>query len=77
MAQRIRQTAERAGPTLSSREREVLELVSTGLSSPEVAAHLNLSTTTVKTHLQRIYEKLGVTDRAAAVAEGMRRHLLE
>ncbi len=77
VAQRIRQTAERTGPTLSAREREVLELVSAGLSSPEVARRLNLSTTTVKTHLQRIYEKLGVGERAAAVAEAMRQHLLD
>jgi len=77
VAQRIRQTAERAAPTLSVREREVLELVAAGLSSPEVARRLNLSTTTVKTHLQRVYEKLGVGDRAAAVAEAMRQHLLE
>jgi two-component system nitrate/nitrite response regulator NarL len=77
VARRIRLTAERSGPTLSAREREVLELVSTGMSSPEVARRLNLSTTTVKTHLQRIYEKLGVGDRAAAVAEAMRQHLLE
>jgi two-component system nitrate/nitrite response regulator NarL len=77
VAQRIRQTAERTGPSLSAREREVLELIATGLSSPEVARRLNLSTTTVKTHLQRLYEKLGVGDRAAAVAEAMRQHLLE
>ncbi|MGN6872907.1 MAG: response regulator transcription factor [Solirubrobacteraceae bacterium] len=77
VAQRIRQTAERTGPSLSAREREVLELVAAGLSSPEVARRLNLSTTTVKTHLQRLYEKLGVGDRAAAVAEAMRQHLLE
>lgn len=77
VAQRIRQTAVRTGPSLSAREREVLELVATGLSSPEVARRLNLSTTTVKTHLQRLYEKLGVGDRAAAVAEAMRQQLLE
>lgn len=77
VAQRIRQTAARTGPSLSAREREVLELIATGLSSPEVARRLNLSTTTVKTHLQRLYEKLGVGDRAAAVAEAMRQHLLE
>ena len=77
VAQRIRQTAERTGPNLSAREREVLSLVATGLSSPEVARRMNLSTTTVKTHLQRVYEKLGVSDRAAAVAEAMRQRLLE
>jgi two-component system, NarL family, nitrate/nitrite response regulator NarL len=36
-----------------------------------------LSPATVRTHLQHLYEKLGVSDRAAAVAEGMRRGLLE
>jgi two-component system, NarL family, nitrate/nitrite response regulator NarL len=77
VAKRIRQTAARSGPSLSAREREVLQLVSAGLSSPDVARQLNLSTTTVKTHLQRVYEKLGVGDRAAAVAEAMRQHLLE
>lgn len=77
VAQRIRQTAEPTGPSLSAREREVLQLVAAGLSSPEVARRLNLSITTVKTHLQRVYEKLGVSDRAAAVAEAMRQHLLE
>lgn len=77
VAQRIRQTAEQTQPALSAREREVLQLVSAGLSAPEVARRLNLSPTTVKTHLQRVYEKLGVGDRAAAVAEAMRRQLLE
>jgi two-component system, NarL family, nitrate/nitrite response regulator NarL len=77
VARRIRQTAEQAGPSLSAREREVLGFVSAGLSSPDIARRLNLSPTTVKTHLQRIYEKLGVADRAAAVAEAMRRQLLE
>jgi two-component system nitrate/nitrite response regulator NarL len=38
---------------------------------------LFLGASTVKTHAQRLYEKLGVSDRAAAVAEGMRHHLLE
>lgn len=77
VARRIRQTAEQTAPILSTREREVLQLVSAGLSSPEIARRLNLSPTTVKTHLQRVYEKLGVADRAAAVAEAMRRGLLE
>jgi two-component system, NarL family, nitrate/nitrite response regulator NarL len=77
VAQKIRQTAARTGPALSAREREVLGLVAAGLSAPEVARQLHLGTTTVKTHLQRVYEKLGVSDRAAAVAEAMRHHLLE
>lgn len=77
VAQRIRQSAAPAGPLLSEREREVLRLVAAGLSAPEVGRQLKVSPTTVKTHLQRVYEKLGVSDRAAAVAEAMRRQLLE
>ena len=42
-----------------------------------LAAQLFIGASTVKTHTQRLYEKLGVSDRAAAVAEGMRRGLLE
>jgi two-component system nitrate/nitrite response regulator NarL len=62
---------------LTSREREVLKFVSDGHSAPEIAARLYIEPSTVKTHLQNIYEKLGVSERAAAVAEGMRRGLLE
>ena len=46
-------------------------------SAPAIAKQLYLSSATVKTHLQHLYEKLGVSDRAAAVAEAMRRGLLE
>ena len=48
-----------------------------GLSAPEVATRLYVEPSTVKSHLHSLYEKLGVSDRAAAVAEGMRRGLLE
>jgi two-component system, NarL family, nitrate/nitrite response regulator NarL len=68
----------RAGtPVLTSREREALDGLARGLSAPAIARELVLSTATVKTHLQHLYEKLGVSDRAAAVAEAMRRGLLE
>lgn len=62
---------------LSPREREVLALTAEGRSAPEIATRLVLAPTTVKTHLQNLYDKLGVSDRAAAVAEAMRRGLLE
>ena len=52
-------------------------LIAEGLSAPDIAKQIHLSPTTVKTHLDTLYEKLGVSDRAAAVAEGMRRGLLE
>jgi two-component system nitrate/nitrite response regulator NarL len=64
-------------PPLSPREREVLALIADGLSAPEIAARLVLSTATVRTHLQHLYGKLGVSERAAAVAEAMRRGMLE
>jgi two-component system nitrate/nitrite response regulator NarL len=64
-------------PRLSERERQVLGLVAEGLSAPEIADRIHLSTTTVKSHLHSLYEKLGVSDRAAAVAEGMRRGMLD
>ena len=64
-------------PRLSEREQEVLGLIAQGLSAPEIGERIHLSTATVKTHLQHLYEKLGVSERAAAVAEGMRRGLLD
>ena len=64
-------------PRLSEREHEVLRLIAEGLSAPEIGARIHLSTATVKTHLQHLYEKLGVSERAAAVAEGMRRGLVD
>ena len=77
LAGEIRRRAEPAGPVLSPREREVLNLIAKGSSIPAMAAELFLAPSTVKTHVQRLYEKLGVSDRAAAVAEAMRRKLLE
>jgi DNA-binding NarL/FixJ family response regulator len=61
---------------LSPREREVLELVAGGTTNREAAARLFISEATVKTHLMHLYEKLGVNDRAAAVAVGYERGLL-
>ena len=64
-------------PVLSERESETLKLVAEGLSAPDIGRRLHLSTGTVKTHLEHLYEKLGVSERAAAVAQAMRRGLLE
>ena len=64
------------GPELTVREHEVLRLTAEGMSSMEIGRALHLSGATVKTHLQRVYSKLGVSDRAAAVAEAMRLELL-
>ena len=64
-------------PTLSAREREVLAMIAGGQTIPAMAKKLFLAPSTVKTHVQRLYEKLGVGDRGAAVAEAMRRGLLD
>jgi two-component system, NarL family, nitrate/nitrite response regulator NarL len=68
---------EHDGPPLTAREREILSLTAQGRSGPQIGRELYVSPATVKTHLKNIYEKLGVTDRAAAVAEGIRRGLLD
>jgi DNA-binding CsgD family transcriptional regulator len=56
---------------LTPRERQVLRLAAGGWSGPEIAAELVLSPATVKTHFANIYEKLGVRNRAGAVAKAM------
>jgi two-component system nitrate/nitrite response regulator NarL len=77
LAGEIRRRNEPDVPVLSPREREVLKLIAGGSSIPAIAKQLYLAPSTVKTHVQRLYEKLGVGDRAAAVAEAMRRKLLD
>ena len=77
LASQIRQRGLGDTPILTKREREVLVLLCEGKSAPQIAGQLFLGTTTVKSHLGRLYEKLGVSDRAAAVAEAMRRGLIE
>lgn len=62
---------------LSERELEVLRFLASGFTNKEIAQQLFLSTDTVKTHLSNIYRKLGVSDRAHAVAVALRRGLLE
>jgi DNA-binding NarL/FixJ family response regulator len=61
---------------LSRRELEILRLVAAGTTNRDAAAKLLISEATVKTHLLNIYAKLGVSDRAAAVAEAFNRGLL-
>lgn len=77
LAVEIRRRAQPAAQSLSSREREVLSMIGQGLTVAAIAKELYLAPSTVKTHVQRLYEKLGVTGRAAAVAEAMRRGLLD
>lgn len=63
-------------PALTARELGIVRLSAEGLSTAEMARELHVSPATVKTHLQHAFEKLGVSDRAAAVAKVMRAGLL-
>ena len=68
---------DRQAETLSEREVEILQLVAFGQTNRDVAGKLFISPDTVKTHLEHIYQKLGATDRTAAVAEALRRRLID
>jgi two-component system nitrate/nitrite response regulator NarL len=72
---RAREHQER--PLLSARELEVLRLTASGSGAAAIAEQLHLSIATVRTHIQNAYYKLGVSDRAAAVATAMRLGLIE
>lgn len=64
------------GRSLSPREAEILQLIAKGLTNPEVADILSLSRSTIRTHLEHIYEKLEVTNRVEAVTEGLRKGII-
>jgi DNA-binding NarL/FixJ family response regulator len=66
-----------AGPELTARELEVLGCVARGLSNGQIGRELFIGEATVKTHLLRAFEKLGVTDRTAAVTAAYRLGLLD
>src|SRR5690349_6981101 len=63
-------------PAFSVREQQAMRLTADGLSAPQIAAALGIGTATVRTHLERVYRKLGVADRAAMVATAIRLGLL-
>jgi ATP/maltotriose-dependent transcriptional regulator MalT len=65
-----------AVPPLTNRERQVLGLLADGLGNKQIAARLGISTNTVKTHLELLFDKLGVSSRTEAVATAARRGLL-
>ncbi|MGH9282384.1 MAG: LuxR C-terminal-related transcriptional regulator, partial [Acidimicrobiales bacterium] len=69
----VRARAEDAGAVPSPRETEILRLLAGGATSRQVADRMFVSEATVKSHLNRLYKKLGVNDRSAAVAVAMRR----
>ena len=65
-----------AGPGLTEREREVLELIASGATNREIAGALHLSTNTVKEHTSSLYRRLEVRNRAEAVQRAQRLGLL-
>ena len=74
LMQRMRGSAEEEA--LSTREIEVLELVARGTSNKEIAKRLWVSETTVKSHMLHIFDKLGVTDRTAAVTAALKQGII-
>jgi two-component system nitrate/nitrite response regulator NarL len=77
LARQIQLRARDERPVLSPREHEILDRMARGMSGPEIARNLHLSPSTVKSHTEKLYEKLGVADRGAAVAVGIRQGLIE
>jgi two-component system nitrate/nitrite response regulator NarL len=77
IAAQIRAHSTDSRPSLTDREVEILRAVADGHSAAEIGSELNLAESTVKTHLTRIYDKLGVSERAAAVAYAMRHGLID
>jgi DNA-binding NarL/FixJ family response regulator len=73
----VRQVRKPAPPALSAREAEVLRLVARGLTNADIGKRLFISEATVKTHLLRIFNKLDVADRTAAVTTAMQHGLLD
>jgi len=62
---------------LTKREQETLQLIAKGLSNNEIAGILGISKSTVRTHLEHIYQKMDVTNRVEAITEGYKRGMVE
>ncbi|MYW67924.1 response regulator [Streptomyces sp. SID8379] len=76
VASRVMANMRSPRPTLTDRERDILAQLAHGLGNREIAKALFISEATVKTHLGRIYDKLGVDTRAGAVAVAKEQRLL-
>ena len=64
-------------PELSPRQREILESITRGLSNTQIAIQLDISAESVKTHMSKLFAKLGAANRAEAVGIALRKHLLK
>ena len=77
LAGHIRRERAETRQLLTSREVGVLRLLGEGLAAAQIGRELSISVTTVKSHLQHVYDKLGVSTGPAAVSQAIRRGLLE
>jgi DNA-binding NarL/FixJ family response regulator len=77
LAEAMRRRMSPSGPRLSAREAELLELLSEGLSVSAVARRMYISESTVKTHMSKLYEKLGASNRAQALMSAIRLGLIK
>lgn len=64
-------------PALTERETQILQMLADGCSPAEVAERLFISPKTVRNHLTKVYDKLGVNSRSAAIVVGLQHHLIE
>ena len=76
LADAMKRRMEPSGPRLSPREREVLVLLSEGLGVAAIAKRMYVSESTAKTHISKIYEKLGAGNRAQAIMRAVRAGLI-
>ena len=76
LADAMRRRMEPSGPRLSPREQEVLALLAEGLGVAAIAKRIYVSESTAKTHISKIYEKLGAANRAQAIMAGIRAGLI-
>ena len=76
LADAMRRRMEPTGPRLSPREQEVLNLLAEGLGVAAIARKMYVSESTAKTHISKIYEKLGAANRAQAIMAAIRAGLI-
>ncbi len=77
LAEAMKRKLSPSGPRLSPREREVLQLLADGLGVAQISRQLYISESTTKTHISKLYEKLGAGNRAQALMSALRLGLLK
>lgn len=77
LAEAMKRRMSPSGPQLSQREKEVLQLLADGLGVAQISRQLFISESTTKTHISKLYEKLGAANRAQALMTALRLGLLK